>query len=643
MTEKRLWRGGLILLSLFAGFSYLWRIASGARSEYYAAIAVSMSKNFSNFFYGAFDPAGTVSLDKIPGSYWLPALFAKLFGFSTWSIEAPNALAAIATVVIVAMAVRRALGVQAGLIAGLILVTTPVITAVARSNQPQMFFILALAIVADRALVALKTGSQRSLIWTGIWIGVAFQTYMLEAWAVWPALIIAWLATSDLPWFKRLKSLFFAGAASLVVSLSWITCVWLTPAGSRPYVGGTNHNNPWEMVFGYNGLGRFSFTQSQDATTGLSSSTMYRSFTPPFSGPAGLFRLFNSQVGGQISWLLLTTFLAISILIFLLIKMHNVRPFTGVIIFFSLWFLTFYLMFSTVAGMHQFYTSSMAIPIAVLIALTFTTLANQVQIIEKVLISSMVVITLAWSWKLSNEYVHFFNWSYLVATGLGALALITIFWRSTSRSKLISHIGIGVAALSLTLTPAVWALDNVRHSNSINPTAGPSADNGNTFGGFAGFGSQSLGTPPQPPVGKASANFNPPNFHDPLTRPGNGGPNQSADKSLIQYLEQNRLGSKFLLATFGGMSAAPYITATGQDVLPIGGFDGADPTPSLTTFKSLVQSADVKFVLTSSANNQGSSPTTAEIENWVTTNCTLDSQAPDTSNLYRCSPEVANN
>ena len=112
---------------------------------------------------------------------------------------------------------------------------------------------------------------------------------------------------------------------------------------------------------------------------------------------------------------------------------------------------------------------------------------------------------------------------------------------------------------------------------------------------------------------------------------------------MIQYLEQNRLGSKFLLATFGGMSAAPYITATGQDVLPIGGFDGADPTPSLTTFKSLVQSADVKFVLTSSANNQGSSPTTAEIENWVTTNCTLDSQAPDTSNLYRCSPEVANN
>ncbi len=638
---------GLVLLTLISGFTYLWRLASGARSEYYAAVAVSMSKNFSNFFYGALDPAGTVSLDKVPGSYWLPALFTKVFGFSTWAVEAPNAIAAIAAVIFVAVAARRAFGFQAGLFAGAIIAATPVIAAVARSNQPQMFFVLALAIIADRAMVALKTGTQRSLIWAGVWIGIAFQTYMLEAWAVWPALIVAWLSLSTTPWPIRIKSLIRAGLASLFVSLSWIFCVWLTPVGARPYVGGTNHNNPWEMVFGYNGLGRFTLTQNQSSA---GAAATYRSFTPPFSGSAGFFRLFNSQVGGQISWLLPAAFISIFVLIVASFKADSLKPLKGVILFFSLWFLIFFAMFSTVAGMHQFYTSSLAISMAVLIAGAFAFLTSQKNLASQFLLATIICATALWSWKLSGTYPHFFTWSYGVASALALLAIISIFARSSLKLHIVLPVGVGLAALSLIFTPAVWAINNVHHSNSINPVAGPNTDSGSGLRGGFGLpkigGQRPLGTPPgnnPPPIN----GFNPPNFHDPLTRQTLGGPavgpSQSADKNLVKYLEHNRLGSKYLLATFGGMSAAPYITATGENILPIGGFDGADPTPTLAVFKALVQSGDVKFVLTGSANGQGSSAATTEIESWVTTNCTIDSAAPDTSNLYRCTPQVGNN
>ena len=94
---------------------------------------------------------------------------------------------------------------------------------------------------------------------------------MLESWAVWPALAAAYLCTRQ-SWPRRLAHVAIAGATSLVLSLGWIIVVALIPASQRPYIGSTLSNGPWEMVFGYNGLGRFgSSTADGDA---------YRSFTP---------------------------------------------------------------------------------------------------------------------------------------------------------------------------------------------------------------------------------------------------------------------------------------------------------------------------------------------------------------------------
>ena len=195
--ERTRWRLSLSSLSLGAALIYLWDLANGQRSEYYAAIAMAMSKNFSNLFFGTLDPGGSVTLDKIPGSYWIPAIFVKIFGFSTWAVNAPNAIATVATVVVIAITTKNLYGKTAGLIAGAIFATTPIVAAVSRSNQPQSFFLLTLAISGWAAVKALQNNSRKYLILAGVWIAVAFHTYMLEAWAIWPALIIAYLFTEQ--------------------------------------------------------------------------------------------------------------------------------------------------------------------------------------------------------------------------------------------------------------------------------------------------------------------------------------------------------------------------------------------------------------------------------------------------------------
>lgn len=120
--------------------------------------------------------------------------------------------------------------------------------------------------------------------------------------------------------------------------------------------------------------------------------------------------------------------------------------------------------------------------------------------------------------------------------------------------------------------------------------------------------------------------------------PGGGaGALSSYNAELVDWLTAHRAGARFLFATFGAMSAAPYITATGENVLPIGGFDGADPSPTLTQLKAWVASGELRYILT---GGQGGGPGggaagSAEIQSWVRANCVSATGAP-VGNLLRC-------
>jgi 4-amino-4-deoxy-L-arabinose transferase-like glycosyltransferase len=115
-------RCALVLIAGLAGLSYAWALNTGPLEPYYAAAVRSMSMSWHNFIYGAFDPAGTITVDKLLGAFWVQALAVRAFGFHTWVIVAPQAVEGVLTVLVLYRAVQRLAGPAAGLIAGAVAV-----------------------------------------------------------------------------------------------------------------------------------------------------------------------------------------------------------------------------------------------------------------------------------------------------------------------------------------------------------------------------------------------------------------------------------------------------------------------------------------------------------------------------------------
>ncbi len=68
---------------------------------------------------------------------------------------------------------------------------------------------------------------------------------------------------------------------------------------------------------------------------------------------------------------------------------------------------------------------------------------------------------------------------------------------------------------------------------------------------------------------------------------------------MISYLQANQGSAKYLLAASGSHTTAGVIIATGEPVITIGGFNGADPTPTVAELAQLVGDGQVKYVLVS--------------------------------------------
>jgi 4-amino-4-deoxy-L-arabinose transferase-like glycosyltransferase len=573
------WRFSLLVLALFSGFTQLWGLANVERSEYYAAISKSMSLSFSNFIFGAMDPAGTITVDKIPASFWIPALLVKIFGFSTLAVTLPNALAGLAVTIFMTLVVKKYYGMTAGLIVGSIIATTPILVAVSRSNQPYPIYFLLIAIAIRYSIVALNESSTKDLIWAGFWIGIAFNSYMLLAWALWPPLILGYLFTNQ-RLQQKIRSLCIAGFVSFLVSGIWILLATLVPASKRPYLGGTNNNSALEIVFGYNGFGRFYKGDTQ------SESMLSRTFAPPFGGEPSPFRLFNVHLIGQISWLLPTAIFCLALLIFL---KHKSPTF----LFATSYLIIQLIIFSSVQGMHQFYVATIAFSIALIIMIG---IQEFIKLRKPTFILAILGTTAIWAFFASfstKQYFFFAPYFQLLILGL---FIILSFKQFQKIPQLLTSI---LFVASLVLTPGLWSIGATQISNAINPMAGPSLEDLMIF----------------------KFQQDPNNLGGIVKKSENSETNESEYTELIEFV-RSKTDSKFALATFTSLSAAPFINSTDELILPIGGFNGTDPSPTLMDFQNYVKNGDVQFVLRE--QNKRSvhvSSTTLEIRRWVDQNC----------------------
>ena len=232
-------------------------MAGASVEPFYGAAARSMSESWHDFIFGAFDPAGTVTIDKLPGELWVQALSLRIFGFHIWALVLPQVVEGVLTILVLYRAVRRLAGPAAGLTAAAVLAVTPITVLLSRGNVSDSLLILLLVLAADATSAALLTGSLRQLLLAGVWVGLAFQAKMIQAWLALPALAAAYLLAAPAARLRtRCAHVALAGLVTAVVSLSWMTAVSLVPSQDRPYVDGSADDSVYTQVFDYNGLGR---------------------------------------------------------------------------------------------------------------------------------------------------------------------------------------------------------------------------------------------------------------------------------------------------------------------------------------------------------------------------------------------------
>ncbi|BDM73318.1 glycosyl transferase [Streptomyces nigrescens] len=299
-SRERWARPALVALLLVTAVLYLWSLsASGYANQFYSAAVQAGSESWKAFFFGSSDAANSITVDKPPAALWPMALSVRLFGLSSWAILVPEALMGVATVGVLYAAVRRRFGAGAGLLAGGALAVTPVAALMFRFNNPDALLCLLMVCAVAAVLRALADGRTKWLVLAGLCFGAGFLTKTLQAWLILPALAVVYACCAPVGLRKRFGQLLLAGLAIVVSGGWWVAIVELWPASSRPYIGGSQTNSFLELTFGYNGFGRISGNETGSVGGGGRGPGGGGGW-----GETGLTRLFSSDMGGQISWLL---------------------------------------------------------------------------------------------------------------------------------------------------------------------------------------------------------------------------------------------------------------------------------------------------------------------------------------------------
>ena len=553
----------------------------------------------------------------------------RLFGLSSWSILVPQALEGVAAVALLYAAVRRVSTPTAGLLAGAALATTPVAVLMFRYDNPDALLVLLMTAAAYATVRAVQAASVRWLMLVGAALGLAFLTKMLQGLVVVPAFAAAYLVAAPTTVRRRVLHTLAAGAAMLVAAGWWVALVELWPSGSRPYIGGSNHNSILELTFGYNGLGRL---------TGGSNNGAVGGGTGGFSsGQTGLFRMFGSEMGNQISWLLPAALVASAALVWITARRPRTDALRASLIVWGGWLLLNGLVFSFASGIiHPYYTVALAAPIAALVGLGVAELWRRRESVEaRYWLAALVATGAVWTYVLLGRasWHPELRWLVLVS---GALAVAAIL----AGRRLGAAFVAALVALALLAGPTAYAVQtaSTTHTGAI-PTAGPSTGGfgGGRPGGFrtggapGGPGGSANGMPSMPTGGMLTGmqgGFGGQTGSGTTTgRPGgNGGPGglggaTTVSSALTTALRADASNYTWAAATTSDNEASTLELASGTSVMALGGYNGTDPALSLAAFKALVTSSKIHYYIADASGFIGSTAadtsTAYQIQQWV--------------------------
>jgi 4-amino-4-deoxy-L-arabinose transferase-like glycosyltransferase len=659
-TDPAWVRPSLFALLIGTAFLYIWGLgASGWANSFYSAAVQAGSKSWKAFFFGSSDAANFITVDKPPASLWVMEISARIFGVNAWSILVPQALEGVATVAVLYATVRRWFTPAAGLLAGAVLALTPVAVLMFRFNNPDALLVLLLTVAAYAVTRALEAASTRWLVLAGSLVGLGFLAKMMQAFFVVPAFGLVYLLAAPTPVRRRIWQLVLAGVAMFVAAAWWVVAVTLTPASARPYIGGSQHNSILELIFGYNGFGRLTGNETGSVTgggTGNATAGIGGGGTGGGSmwGPTGITRLFGSEMGTQISWLIPAALVLLLGALWLSRRETRTSKLRAATVLWGTTLIVSGLILSLSKGIiHPYYTVALAPAIGALVGIGGTELwRHREHWTSRVFLSIAIAVTTWWAHVLLDRTPTFESWLRPTILVVGIAAALTVLVVGHMKRGIAVAIAAG-SMLTAVGAPVAFALDTAStpHTGSI-PTAGPSSGQGGPGGfggGFGGRGGQpggaagttggqrtgGFGTPPTgttggtPPTGTTGGT--PPTGTTGATGfgggrgQGGGGLLGSSTPSaaLTAALKANASSYTWVAAAIGSNDASGYQLATGDPVMAIGGFNGSDPAPTLAQFEKLVTDGKIHYFIAGGVGTpNGGSNASSEISSWVSSHYT---------------------
>ncbi|MED1202753.1 glycosyltransferase family 39 protein [Heyndrickxia acidicola] len=631
----------LLTLLVLTAVAYIWGLGqSGWANSFYSAAVQAGTKSWKAFFFGSIDASNFITVDKPPASLWIMELSARIFGFSSWSMLIPEALMGVACVWVLYMTIRCWFSASAALIAGAVLAVTPVAALMFRFNNPDALLILLLTGSAYFFTRALEEGKTKWLVWASVLIGFGFLTKMLAAFFVIPVFVVVYLLFAPVSVSRRVLQMVIS-AISVVVSAGWwVAIVQLIPAANRPYIGSSQKNSILDLIFGYNGLGRLTGNESgmsgQKGAMGAPSGAMG---TPNggmehhaggmggnFGGSTGLTRLLNSEMGGQISWLIPGVLILLVAAVWL-VRRHwrSDRTVPALLLWAGTFFVTGVVFSFGQGTIHPYYTIALAPSIGAIIGIGVEVLwSRREQLAARLGLGAAIFVTVVWSFVLLDRTPTWTPWLRVAIVIIGGVAAISITVGPRIGQRIMLYGAAAGLAASLA-GPFAYTIETIStpHTGSM-PSAGPATSGGGFPGSFVGgkmpsgfnvakssntkFGNPGFGGGQMPPgnnssnpsigqsVSKSADNFKG-NSPDNVKQGGFGEADETPGSAIVKLLQQNASKYTWVAATVGSQSSAPYQLATGEPIMDIGGFTGSDPTPTLVQFKKYVSEGKIHYFI----------------------------------------------
>ncbi|WEV67694.1 glycosyltransferase family 39 protein [Bifidobacterium sp. ESL0769] len=531
IAKKRKWFDWLafgIMMAATVAIMFVNLTANGFANEFYAAAAQAGSKNWEAFLWGSSDAANSITVDKPPAALWLMALSIRAFGLNSFALLLPEALCGVLSVWLLYASVRRYWGNWAGIIAGSTLALTPVAALMFRFDNPDALLVLLMVAASASVSRALeydpdRKGNRKRTLWlalAGVCIGFGFLTKQMQVFLVLPGFALAILIASPTKFWRRLVDSVVALASMVVSAGWWVLLTVIVPAGSRPYIGGSQNNSFLELTFGYNGFGRLTGNETGSvvpggggaghagthagtgSTGGKISETLgnaYSAMTGGMGGvpggapgagggqghggrtqgggmwgQTGITRLFDGVYGTQISWLAPIAFAGILIGLVVSIRVRRTDMRRAGVMVWGGWLAVTWLTFSFMGGIfHQYYTVALAPAVAVMVAVAVTNLwERRGALWSRLFATILVLVNTLWAAQLlsRSSWLPWLRPSVLIIGGLATLALLVSTvallpirslhaMRSGNGGEIVRKIGlIGIvlATVALYAGPTAW-------------------------------------------------------------------------------------------------------------------------------------------------------------------------------------------